>query len=108
MEDLGVRASKFLFDFLTIRDIYNYMNNKEVNVPLGQVINYCCNRFMPLILIPILLFVSLGVSSWIAWTIICLMIFIDKNCFKVGYAVGYVDSKEGREYGAKGFEDESE
>jgi|TARA_B100001094_G_C18191642_1_gene807703 hypothetical protein len=62
---------------------------------INSLINYSCNRFIPPILITILLFVSMGFSNWIPWAVCGLVLFIDRNVFKVGYAVGYVDKAEG-------------
>jgi hypothetical protein len=82
------------------------INNEEVEVSLMAVVDYCCNRFLPLILVPALLIISLGATNWVTWAVIALAIFIDRNCFKVGYAVGFCDSKEGREYGSCQSQDE--
>lgn len=64
---------------------------------LNSTINYCCNRFLPPLVIGSLLFASMEASSWIPYTICALVLFMDKNVFKVGYSVGYIDKSEGNE-----------
>jgi hypothetical protein len=72
------------------------MNEELENKPsLNSTINYCCNRFLPPLIIGFVMFLTMGVSSWVPWTICGLVLFMDKNVFKVGYSVGYVDKSEG-------------
>jgi len=72
------------------------MKEKPKEMPsLSSTVNYCCNRFFPPIIIGVLLFMSMGFSNWIPWTACALVLFMDRNVFKVGYAVGYVDKSEG-------------
>ena len=69
----------------------------EEKPSLNSTINYCCNRFFPPLVIGLLLFLSMGFSNWIPWAVCALVLFIDRNVFKVGYAVGYIDKLEGNE-----------
>jgi hypothetical protein len=64
---------------------------------MNSVVNYVCNRFLPPITIAALLFISMGFSSWTPYAISALVLFMDKNVFKVGYAVGYIDKAEGND-----------
>jgi hypothetical protein len=63
----------------------------------NSVVNYVCNRFLPPTTIASLLFMSMGFLNWIPWVICGLVLFIDRNVFRVGYAVGYIDKAEGSE-----------
>jgi hypothetical protein len=74
------------------------MKEKFETAPnLNSVINYCCNRFFPPILIGILLFTTMGFANWTPWIICGLVLFIERNVFKVGYSVGYVEKAEGKD-----------
>tara|TARA_Y100001938_G_C7866707_1_gene318293 strand:+ start:218 stop:451 length:234 start_codon:yes stop_codon:yes gene_type:complete len=67
----------------------------EKSPSLSSTVNYCCNRFCPPLIIGFLLFMTMGFYNWIPWAVCALVLFMDRNVFKVGYAVGYVDKTEG-------------
>lgn len=69
----------------------------EKKPELSSTISYCCNRFCPPLFIGGLSFLSMGFSSWVPWVVCGLTLFMDRNVFRVGYAVGYVDKAEGQE-----------
>ena len=63
----------------------------------GAIINYCCNRFFPPIIIVTLLILFLGIDKWATWAIFGLVLFINWYAFRVGYSVGYCDKSDGQE-----------
>ena len=72
-------------------------NKDPIKPDWGSVINYCCNRFFPLITIAALLMLTLGPEDWISWIICGLVLFVDRYVFKVGYSVGYCDRANGND-----------
>jgi hypothetical protein len=63
------------------------MNNPQA------IINYTLNRFCPMIILGILMFLNFSLDNWHLYVVLCLMIFMDKYQFKVGYSVGFCEAK---------------
>jgi len=63
------------------------MNNTQA------IVNYCLNRFCPLIIVTFLLFTSFELTQWKPYAIMASILFIDRFQFKVGYSVGYCDAR---------------
>ena len=59
---------------------------------LQPVINYCLNRFCPIIILAILIFSNFSLDNWQLYATVALMFFMDKYQFKVGYSVGYCEA----------------
>ena len=57
------------------------------------ILNYCLNRFCPMIFLGFLIFMNFDLTSWEPYAIIGLMVFMDRFQFKVGYSVGYCDAQ---------------
>jgi len=60
---------------------------------MNAIINYSCNKFIPYILVGILLFSSLSYLSWEPYAILGFVFFIDKFSFKTGYSVAFCESR---------------
>lgn len=57
------------------------------------IINYCLNRFCPILMLGFLFFMHLDLTSWPPYAMIAILIFMDRYQFKVGYSVGYCEAK---------------
>ena len=62
------------------------MNNLEA------IVNYCLNRFCPIIIVTFLIFSNFELTQWEPYVIIGLMVFMDRFQYKVGYSVGYCEA----------------
>ena len=62
------------------------MNNVQA------IVNYCLNRFCPMLMLGFLIFMNFELTQWEPYVIIALMIFMDRYQFKVGYSVGYCEA----------------
>tara|TARA_Y100000589_G_C26821875_1_gene494210 strand:+ start:253 stop:453 length:201 start_codon:yes stop_codon:yes gene_type:complete len=56
-------------------------------------LNYILNKFCPYIAAAVLLFFHFDAASFEPYVILAAMIFVDKFNYKVGYAVGFCESK---------------
>tara|TARA_Y100000593_G_C4319314_1_gene342835 strand:+ start:2076 stop:2315 length:240 start_codon:yes stop_codon:yes gene_type:complete len=59
---------------------------------LNATINHLCNKLCPYIIIFLLLGATLGWTDWKNFTILGLVIFIDRYNFKSGYYVSLVEN----------------
>ena len=57
------------------------------------VVNYCLNRFCPVLMLGILIFTHFELTQWELYAIIALMVFMDRFQYKVGYSVGYCEAR---------------
>ena len=57
------------------------------------ILNYCLNRFCPFLVIVTLLILHFPLTTWEPYVILGLICFIDRFQFKVGYSVGYCESR---------------
>lgn len=58
---------------------------------MTAVINYCANKFIPYILVGVLLFSCMGATAWEPYIILGFICFIDRFSWKTGYAVAYCE-----------------
>tara|TARA_Y100001938_G_scaffold151216_1_gene247698 strand:- start:14629 stop:14868 length:240 start_codon:yes stop_codon:yes gene_type:complete len=54
----------------------------------NATLEYIFNKFIPYLLIFILLFTNFNLTDFEPWVISCLIFFIDKYAFKIGRSVG--------------------
>lgn len=59
---------------------------------LQAIVNYCLNRFCPLILVTFLIFANFELTRWEPYVIMGLILFMDRFQYKVGYSVGYCEA----------------
>lgn len=58
-----------------------------------MVLNFCLNKFCPILIISTLLFLNFGLFTFEPWAIIGLVLFAQKFHYKSGYAMAYCESK---------------
>lgn len=61
--------------------------------PMTSIINYAANKFLPYLLLFIVLFSTISWEKWEPYVIVALIFFIDKFSFKTGYAVAFCEGK---------------
>tara|TARA_B100001094_G_C18193966_1_gene809283 strand:+ start:4234 stop:4473 length:240 start_codon:yes stop_codon:yes gene_type:complete len=59
----------------------------------SRVFNYSLNKFFPMILIGVILFVSLGFFTWEPYAVMGLLLFSQSFHFKVGYSVAICEER---------------
>jgi energy-coupling factor transporter transmembrane protein EcfT len=57
----------------------------------GAILDYCLNKFCPLLIILALLFLNFNYGDWIPYVIFGLIIYVERFSFKVGYSVGFCE-----------------
>lgn len=60
---------------------------------MNAIINYSCNKFIPYIIVGLILFSALSYLTWQPYAILGFIFFIDKFSFKTGYSVAYCESR---------------
>ena len=60
----------------------------------GAIFNYCLNKFCPLIVIAVLLFVGFEYTDWMPYAILGLILFVERFSYKVGYSVGFCEKNK--------------
>jgi general stress protein CsbA len=60
---------------------------------MNAIINYSLNKFVPYILVGLLIFSQLKWDTWQPYAILGFIFFIDKFSFKTGYSVAYCESR---------------
>jgi hypothetical protein len=75
------------------------MKNRQKKSKLGETENrwaiadYCLNRFCPFLIIAFLTFSQFSFFRWEPYVIMGLIIFIEKNHFKIGYSVAFCEER---------------
>jgi biotin transporter BioY len=57
------------------------------------IVDYCLNKFCPLLIIGFLVFAQFSVMDWRPYLIMGLILFIEKNNFKIGYSVAFCEER---------------
>jgi len=57
------------------------------------ILNYCLNRFCPIILVGFFILSAFSLTDWKLYALSGLIFFMDRFQFKIGYSVGYCDAK---------------
>ena len=60
---------------------------------MNAIVNYSLNKFLPYIMVGVLLFSQLDFMSWEPYVILGFIFFIDKFSFKTGYSVAYCEGR---------------
>lgn len=58
-----------------------------------QLINYCLNKFMPSVIMAVLLFIHFGPMKLEPYIILGLALFAQHFHYKAGYAMAYCESR---------------
>jgi len=58
---------------------------------IEAILNYCFNRFCPLIILAWLIWSHFSFSDWVPYVMSGLILFVDRFQYKVGYSVGYCE-----------------
>ena len=69
-------------------------NNKSKGFSSYEaIINYCLNKFCPLITVAFLVFSKFELTMWEPYVIMGMVLFIERFSFKVGYSVAYCERR---------------
>ena len=70
----------------------NKMKDIQINT-ITCVLNYVLNKYCPILIIGILVFLNMGFKTWEPYIILLLVYFASSFSFKVGYSVAICEEK---------------
>ncbi len=70
------------------------MTVKKHRERVQAVIDYSLNRFMPWVIIGLIVFASFGGWDWRPYTILGLLAFVERNCYNLGYSICFCKERK--------------
>lgn len=60
---------------------------------MQAIVNYCLNRFCPLMVIAFIVFANFGLETWEPWVVMGMVLFVERFHYNTGYAVAFCEER---------------